>query len=312
MSHHVDTMAYAGKTPWHGLGVPVSNDLTVEEMQVASGTNWEVLRDRLVNPRTGQYTGWDALSRSTDDRQLTLAPPDWHITQNSQAFAFFRDFVKEGHMEMHTAGSLKDGQIVWVLAKIKESFTILGRDRVEAYLLFTVPHEYGKCIDIRFSPIRTVCWNTLSLALRTGDVSERVKLSHRKAFDGEFVKRTLGLSHEKFERYEERASFLASKRFTDETVKEYMATVFPQVASASKKDGKLSRPARVAIDNLEKQPGADLGAGTWWQAFNAVTFSVDHVNGRQQATRLANAWYGSGRETKNKALEKAIEFAKAA
>lgn len=310
MAHLVDTMAYAGKTPWHGLGVPVSNDLTVEEMQVASGTDWTVLRDKLYNSRTGQYTGWDALVRDRDERQLTLAPPDWHLTQNAQAFAFFREFVEEGNMEMHTAGSLKDGQIVWILAKIKESFTILSRDRVDSYLLFTLPHEYGRSIDIRFTPIRVVCWNTLSLSLNTGDVSERVKLSHRKAFDGEFVKKTLGLSHQRMERYEERAAFLASKRYTNETVKQYVQSVFPQVASA--KGDKQSRPATQALDALEKQPGAELGAGTWWQAFNAITFSVDHVMGRTPETRLANAWYGTLRDKKNQALEKALTFAKAA
>lgn len=311
MSHLVETMAWAGHTPWHGLGERVSNDLTVEQMQKASKTDWEVLRDRLVNERTGEYSGWDALVRDRDGRQLTMAPPDWHITQNAQAFAFFREFVEEGNMEMHTAGSLKDGQIVWVLAKVKESFTILGRDKVESYLLFTLPHEYGRSIDIRFTPIRVVCWNTLSLSLRTGDVSERVKLSHRKAFDGEFVKKTLGLSHQKMEKYEEVANLLSSKRYTDETVKQYMQSVFPKVATA-KDDGRQSKPATVALGNLEKQPGSELGAGTWWQAFNAVTFSVDHVNGRTPETRLANAWYGQGREIKNRALEKALEFAKAA
>ena len=28
MSHNVETMAYAGETPWHGLGTKVSNDLS--------------------------------------------------------------------------------------------------------------------------------------------------------------------------------------------------------------------------------------------------------------------------------------------
>ena len=32
MSHEVETMAYAGETPWHGLGTPVSNDLTPAQM----------------------------------------------------------------------------------------------------------------------------------------------------------------------------------------------------------------------------------------------------------------------------------------
>ena len=49
-----------------------------------------------------------------------------------------------GDMEMHTAGSLQDGQIVWALAKVKDSFELFKGDTVESYLLFSNPHKYGE------------------------------------------------------------------------------------------------------------------------------------------------------------------------
>ena len=52
-----------------------------------------------------------------------------------------------GDMEMHTAGSLKGGQMVWALAKVKESFDIFGDDKVESFLLFSNPHQYGKALE---------------------------------------------------------------------------------------------------------------------------------------------------------------------
>ena len=42
MSHEVETMAYAGEVPWHGLGTPVSNDLTPNQMMVKAGLDWSV------------------------------------------------------------------------------------------------------------------------------------------------------------------------------------------------------------------------------------------------------------------------------
>ena len=42
MSHNVETMAYAGELPWHGLGVPVSNDMSAYEMMEAAQLNWTV------------------------------------------------------------------------------------------------------------------------------------------------------------------------------------------------------------------------------------------------------------------------------
>ena len=42
MSHEVETMAYAGELPWHGLGVEVSNDLTPLQMMEKAELDWEV------------------------------------------------------------------------------------------------------------------------------------------------------------------------------------------------------------------------------------------------------------------------------
>ena len=49
MAHQVETMAYAGETPWHGLGTRVSNDLSVDEMLEQSGLDWKVraIQDKL-------------------------------------------------------------------------------------------------------------------------------------------------------------------------------------------------------------------------------------------------------------------------
>jgi len=74
----------------------------------------------------------------------------------------------------------------------------------------------------------------------------------------------------------------------------------------------LSRPAQQAYEVLETQPGAEFGAGTFWQAFNAVTYTVDHLLGHSAETRLQSAWYGQNRQRKVMALEKAVEMADAA
>ena len=45
MTAAVETMAYAGQVPWHGLGTEVSNDLSVEEMLYAAGLDWRVRKE---------------------------------------------------------------------------------------------------------------------------------------------------------------------------------------------------------------------------------------------------------------------------
>ena len=38
MAHNVETMAYAGEVPWHGLGTKVIDDLTPEKNAYQSRT----------------------------------------------------------------------------------------------------------------------------------------------------------------------------------------------------------------------------------------------------------------------------------
>jgi phage/plasmid-like protein (TIGR03299 family) len=214
-----------------------------------------------------------------------------------------------GDMEMHTAGSLKDGQIVWGLAKIKESFELFGGDRIDSYLLFTNFHKYGFSTDLRFTPIRVVCNNTLTLSLNS-KVERMVKMSHRRVFDAQLAKTALGVATDKLQKYKEMAEFLGSRRAKNEDVMEYFKRVFPVTGAAASKE--VSKNAQVALSVLDTQPGAEYAEGSWWQPFNAVTFMTDHIVGRSADTRLQSAWYGSNKTLKTKALELAVEMAEAA
>lgn len=318
MSHEVETMAYAGAVPWHGLGVAVSNDLTPRQMMVKAGLDWSVEKVPTF-ARVGDEevpTGVEALIRSSDNKVLTQVGSNWNPVQNEEAFDFFAEYCAAGDMEMHTAGSLKGGQMVWALAKIKESFDILGGDQVDSYLLFSNPHMYGKSIDVRFTPIRVVCNNTLTLSLGQ-QVANSCKLNHRSEFNPEKVKEALGIAHEKFAKYKEMAEFLSSKKFNAESLIQYYNEVFPRTYQGKKEvkvvDFKdLTTNGQAAFSYLETQPGAEFGEGTWWQALNSVTYLTDHKMGRSTDSRLASAWFGSNQNRKEKAVNKAVEFAMAA
>ena len=180
MSHEVETMAYAGELPWHGLGTEVSNELTPLQMMQKAGVDWEVEQQKIVTETGIEINDKVALVRTSDNTLLDVTGKDWKPVQNEEAFTFFSEFVAAGDMEMHTAGSLKEGRNVWALAKVKESFDVFGEDRVDSYLLFSNPHQYGKAVDVRFTPIRVVCHNTLSFSLEAAS-KNYVKVGHRTA-----------------------------------------------------------------------------------------------------------------------------------
>jgi phage/plasmid-like protein (TIGR03299 family) len=309
-------MAYAGDVPWHGLGKRVPADLTSEQMLQAAGLDWEVKKIKAYafdedNENEVYDIGRSALIRTSDGKMLDVVSEDWNPVQNQIAFDFFNEYVAAGDMEMHTAGSLKGGRIVWGLAKIKESFELFKGDQIDAYLLFSNFHKYGFSTDVRFTPIRVVCNNTLTLSLNS-KVERMVKISHRKQFNPDNVKEMLGIATDKLSKYKEMAAFLGSKKAKGEDIVEYFKRVFPVSGANEENKKEFSKNAQTALDILHTQPGHNFAEGTWWQPFNAVTFMTDHLVGRSADTRLTSSWYGNNKNVKTKALELAVEMAEAA
>ena len=316
MAHMVETMAYAGETPWHGLGVQVPADLSPAQMLEKAGLDWTVEKVPAFAEIGGKKTsvGWSALVRSNDEKVLSVVSNDWNPVQNHEAFEFFHEYCAIGDMEMNTAGSLRDGQIVWGLAKVKQSFELFKGDTVDSYLLFTNPHKFGQSIDVRFTPIRVVCNNTLTLSLEQ-KADRVVKKSHRTQFDPAMVKEQLGIATDKLAKYKEMAQFLGSKRYNNESLTDYFNKIFPVIAYNKEKGPQrkiLSKSAERALEVIHTQPGANYAEGSWWQAFNAVTYLTDHEIGRSVDTRLQSAWFGPNKNLKLKALETAVEMAEMA
>jgi phage/plasmid-like protein (TIGR03299 family) len=310
MSALVETMAYAGQVPWHGLGTKVSDDLSVPQMLEAAELNWEVVKRPTyyeMNRKRFQ-TGKEALVRTSDNSILSMVSKGWEPCQNADAFEIFEEFVDRNELEMHTAGSLKDGQIVWGLAKMKNQFVLFDDDVTEQYLLMVNPHIYGRTIHLRNTPIRVVCNNTLSMAMSAA-AKVSANQSHVAKFDVDSMKESIGIATLQLDKYADMARFIGSKKFNDQTVQEYFDRVWPHESLKGKSH---SAKSKIAMEILETQPGAEFGKGTYWHAFNTVTYMSDHINGKDAAQRLNCAWFGLDAVRKIKALDLAVEFAEAA
>ena len=129
-----------------------------------------------------EIKGATANVRSSDNTPLGIVGDRYTIVQNSDAFAFTDALLGEG-VKYETAGSLKNGKIIWLLAKMPEQYIILG-DQVDSYVVFTNTHDGSGAVRVATTPIRVVCNNTLNLALKnakrtwsarhTGSISGRL------------------------------------------------------------------------------------------------------------------------------------------
>ena len=148
MSHEIETMAYAGEVPWHGLGVPVDNDMTPAEMMTAAGLDWEVsLTANHYPPDHATHAGEPVpnshfIERSNDGSILGeyVAGTMYKPFQNQDLFEFFKPFIDDGSMFLHTAGSLFGGRKVWCMATTNEGFTLGKDDQVNNNMLCTIAH----------------------------------------------------------------------------------------------------------------------------------------------------------------------------
>lgn len=325
----VETMAYAGEVPWHGLGFKVSNDLTPAQMLKAAKLDWTVSkRPTFFQLKSGKHEPMKdkfALVRDSDERRLSNVGATYKPIQNEVAFDFFRKFVGAGHMKMETAGSLWDGRYVWALARLGADFSLGKKDEVRGYLLLSQPHVLGRAMVIQFTPIRVVCWNTLTYAIGE-DLKGKAgafRLPHATEFTDAVKARAeqaLGLATKQMDEFKQAATLLTKKKAQPKAVEQYFCDVLKYdpktkqvTAKPLKKDEeeKASREPRMLPwfrDALDKAPGADLptAKGTWWGAVNAVTYVIDHEMGRDRSTSLRNAWLGHSAKIKRRAVDLAL------
>lgn len=324
----VETMAYRGEVPWHGLGVYLKAKASPDEIRKSASLDWGVAKRKMFYYPKGSNSGKPievpekfALVRDTDDRLLSVVGSTYKPVQNEIALDFFTKFVRAGKMEMETAGSLQNGQYIWGLARLGADFKLAKGDEVRGYLLLCSPHVLGKAMIIQFTPIRVVCWNTLNFALGAGlkGNGSAFRMPHSMTFTDAVKERAevaLGLGERQMSEFEQAAKLLARKRAKDADVKQYFCNVLefdPKKAKSKKKDGEAREPLMLPKFEraLEASPGARLGtaAGTWWGALNAVTYVVDHEIGRERSSALRTAWLGGKAILKRRAVDLALRAA---
>ncbi len=76
MAHMIETIAYAGEVPWHGLGTKVPADLSPAQMLDKAGLNWTVEKTPAFANIGGKdvSVGWSALTTS-ESKKVTAHTP---------------------------------------------------------------------------------------------------------------------------------------------------------------------------------------------------------------------------------------------
>lgn len=319
MAHEVETMAYANAVPWHGLGANVNSESTIEEMLEAAGLNWQLERKPLLadmgdDEAPLEIEGKAAWVRNTDRKVMAVAGKQWRPLQPADTLGFMRDYVAAGAATLETAGSLREGKIVWGLARLKHDFEVRPGDRVNGYLLITSPNEVGRAITVRTTTVRVVCANTMAMAERG---AAQYRQNHLTDFDIAAAKEAVGHAHEQLAQAERNARILDRLKLSaSDAVTNVLAPVFfPEIAEDDDMLAAIHLPEnqpkklQQILASVEDAPGNKEIAGTGWAIMNGVTHWADHIYGHNAATRMMRSWNGDNANHKLEVERRLLELA---
>lgn len=319
--HLIDTskgfaaIAYRGETPWHGLGAEMPEGADLAEWRKAGGLDWEALSapvEYITSDGPMQVEDKRVLYRSDTGGALSIVSDRYRIVQPGEIFEFYRDLCDSHGFAMETAGALKDGRVVWALARTGDVARISGNDEVRGYLLLSTSFDGSLATTARWTSVRVVCNNTLQIA-NAGETHLEVR--HSTAFNADAAKIKLGIG-DAWRRFAEDAQRMAEKPVDTRQAIEFFLHVYHDMkaeeivaAQAEKQTDKtIARLAEI----FHNAPGADLPSakGTVWGLVNAITRDVDfHKRARSQDRRLTSAWFGSGAKLKERAWDAALKLA---
>jgi phage/plasmid-like protein (TIGR03299 family) len=314
---------------WHGLGTIVDEYLSSAEALRTAGLDWTVEKWPMF--------AYDPEGRTSDEQHvpekfatvrtdnytvLGTVGKDYEIVQNVDAFSFFDSIVGGEGIMYETAGALGKGERIFITAKLPGYIRVGQDDCIEKYLFLTTSHDGLGSITAAFTPIRIVCNNTLTAAMRnhvnaikirhTANAKERLSIAHK----------LMGISNTMSDELSGIFNQWSKVRITDIEVKNLIQiAMVPNKETLDNllksKEDELSTVYTNMVDKVYEYAMSapsqqqETTAGTLFGAYNAVTGYFQNVrNYRDGEAKLKSIMDGTGKLRAQSAFDLCTDFAK--
>ena len=295
------------------------------------------------------YPEQKVLYRSDTLEPLSVVSKRYQVVQPGEILEFYKDLTEYAGYELETAGVLKGGRKFWALAKTGQSATIKGKDKVNGYLLLATSCDGTLATVATPTTVRVVCNNTLTIAMQeslrdtqdgqSGFRSTAIRVPHNTKFDGELIKKRLGVAVSHWDEFMYGMRQLAKRRMKESEAQTYFRQVLCEDSDSKTRSHHISgdsiphphphpsiyvsNKVGRAFLNEERMlntvnslyqghgRGAEMTGtqNTAWGLLCAITEYVDHERrARNTDNRLDSAWFGQGALIKQKALDKALQL----
>ena len=320
---------------WHGLGTIVEDYPTSREALQFAGLDFTVEKRPLftydsennegkkdvVIPEI-EVPGYYATVRTDREQPLGVVGKDYKVVQNVDAFEFFDAIVEGDGLMYETAGAINGGARIFISAKLPDYIKVGNDDLIEKYLFLTTSHDGFGSITAAFTPVRVVCANTLSMALR--DCSNVVKIRHTQNAQDRLKEahKVMGISNKLSAELEGIFNQWAKVRIQDDEVKKLiqLALVPNREVLRNIQTGNLDELSKVftnMCDNAWEYSCASptqqtaTTKGTLFGAYNAITGYFQNVRSyKDEEAKFKSIMNGTGLLRTQAAFDLCTDFAR--
>ena len=287
------------ESAWHGLGQTVTGAMTASEaIRHAHLDGWNVrtvptfaqIGDAQVEIADRFATVADIRKTADGDERETrifdVVGSNYVPIQNERAFDLCDLIVDASGAHYETAGALGDGRKTFLSMRMPDGVSVKG-DANDIYLVVQNTHDGSGSLRIITTPIRVVCQNTLTMALRGAQTSWTIR--HTKSADQNVsvARQQLSLVFEATNEWATLMTDLAETTVTDKQIADLLNGMYDTDNEDLSARAKTMNEAHVGgimslWNNSATMTELDKTA---WRAYNAYTEYFD--------------WFATVRDTKN-------------
>lgn len=288
---------FVRKPAWHGLGVVLEDYPGRETAMRLAGHNWHVVKAPVLVPgyvvvgeqdceeygEVRRLHGWKALMRDDTSIAIAVVKESYEVVQNDVMWDIVGAMVQEPNVKYETAGVLRGGAILWVLAKLDEPTVIPGdNSEIYPYVHVSTTHDGSGAVRGECVSVRVVCANTYMAARNQ---SEQTGLYYSFRHSKNVMERideareALGLVRDQHGAFVRLSVELAKVHVTDSQVKDFLRGFLPDPPAAVTTERAVANveQARQMIDEILMGPTiADAHRRTAYGLWQSGIEYLDH------------------------------------
>lgn len=227
--------------------------------------------DKFATVRDNPFTGQAEV--------LGVVGKAYTVLQNEEHAEFLNRLVDESGAIFDTAGSLCGGRQTFITMRLPKTMMIGGTDELTTNIAALNSHDGSSAFRFLLTPVRVVCANTQTAALRNNVASVTIRHTTNAKRQVEAVRSALGLTWRYVSEFEAEAEKMIQQTMTDAQFWALVEGIYgaPEATTARTVNRVNERNAQLAAlwAGAPTQSGI---RGTRWAGYQAIAEYVDHYS----------------------------------